>query len=101
MRDSTLQAIAPLLNALRAYSALDEIRPAAFHLKGRDFIHFHEMAHGVVADVLLSKGRVQMPVSNDAEQAELLERIELQLSSLQAHAVRRRHRAKRQHERDA
>ena len=100
MKDSTLEAIAPLLNALRAYSVLDEIRPTAFHLKGRDFIHFHETALGVVADVLLSKGRVQMPVSSDAEQAELLERIELQLSSLQARGVRGRSRTRRRRERD-
>jgi len=32
-----------------------------------------------------------MPVSTDSEQAELLERIERQLSSLESHGIRRRH----------
>ena len=82
MKTSTLEALAPLLDALRAYTVLEEIRPGAFCLKGRDFIHFHETADGVVADVLLAKGRVRMPVSTDAQQAELLDRIDRQLAAL-------------------
>ncbi|TDI92484.1 MAG: hypothetical protein E2O75_03200 [Chloroflexi bacterium] len=91
MKDSTLEILAPLLSDLRAYSVLDEVRPAAFHLGGRDFVHFHETPQGPVADVRLSRGRVHMPVSTDSEQAELLERIERQLSSLESHGIRRRH----------
>ena len=98
MKDSTLDMLAPLLDALRGYSVLDEIRPAAFHLKGRDFIHFHEAPHGAVADLRLSIGRVQLPVSTNVQQAELLERIEPQLSSIESRVNRRRERGSKRHE---
>lgn len=101
MKDSTLELLVPLLNALRGYSILDEIRPTAFYLRGRDLIHFHETEQGVVADVLLSRGRVQMPVSTDAQQAALLEKIEPQLGSLESHSARSRRRSKRRNARDA
>jgi hypothetical protein len=101
MRDSTLDMLAPLLDALRGYSVLDEIRPAAFHLKGRDFIHFHEAPHGAVADVRLSRGLVQMPVSTSAQQAELLERIEPQLAALESRGTRKRHKGSKRNERGA
>ncbi len=99
MKDATLETLAPLLAALRGYSVLNEIRPAAFYLKGRDFIHFHEAPQCVFADVLLSKGRVQMPVSTDSEQAELLDRIDLQLSSLESHGNRTRRKKTGHHDR--
>jgi len=89
MKQVTAELLAPLLRALRGYSMLDEVKPATFHLRGRDFIHFHEAPDGVVADVLLARGRVHMSVSTTAEQAELLERIESQLASLEAHGHRR------------
>lgn len=92
MKRSTLETLEPLLDVLRDHRVLDEVRPAAFHLDGRDFIHFHETAHGVAADVLLSKGRVRMPVDDDVQQAELLERIERHLISLEAHRERGRQR---------
>jgi len=94
MKDSTLETLAPLLDVLRAYPMLNEVRPAAFHLDGRDFIHFHEETEGLFADVRLSKGRVHMPVSTQAEQAELLERIEEQLSSLESRSSSKRRKMK-------
>jgi hypothetical protein len=90
MKITTFDCIEPLLAVLREYSALKEIRPTAFHLKGKDFIHFHEEPKGIFADVRLSKGRVRMPVSTQQEQAELLERIEETLSSLQSHSQSKR-----------
>ncbi len=101
MKESTLESLGSLLNVLRSYPVLDEVRPAAFHLADRDFIHFHETRHGIFADVLLSKGRVRMPVSTDVQQAELLERVEPQLNSLESHVVRRRQKGRRRYERDA
>ena len=87
MREETLETLSPLLNVLRGYSVLEEVRTAAFHLEGRDFIHFHdEEPEGLVADVRLAKGRLRMPVSTRSEQAELLEKIEQKLSSLEARA---------------
>jgi hypothetical protein len=89
MKITTLDCIEPLLEVLRGYSALTEVRPTAFHLDGRDFIHFHELPEGIFADVRLSKGQVRMSVSTQPEQTELLERIEDTLSSLQCSRSRR------------
>jgi hypothetical protein len=90
MKSTTLERIGPLLAVLRGYSALSEIRPAVFHLGGRDFVHFHEMPEGIFADVRLAKGQVRMPVSTQPEQAELLERIEETLLALESHSRRKR-----------
>ena len=92
VKENTRQAIAPLLAVLRGYPVLEEVREAEFYLQGRDFIHFHETPDGVIADVLLSRGRVSMPVVSSDEQAELLERIEDRLSSLEQHHEQRRDR---------
>ena len=89
MRESTKEVIAPLLRALRAYSRIEEVRDCEFFLDGRDFIHFHETEDGVVADVLLSKGRVSMAASTAQHQDDLLDRIESRLESLEHHARRR------------
>ena len=86
MRQESLERIAPLLEVLRANAALREVRPTFFHLNGRDFVHFHEYPEGVVADVRLTTGVVRLPVSSLLEQAELLERIEDALASLDTHA---------------
>jgi hypothetical protein len=82
VKTETLTSLAPLLGYLRAQSCLREVRPAAFHLNGRDFIHFHELDDDVVADVRLSSGRLRLPVSTTAQQAELLDRLEPTLTSL-------------------
>ncbi len=100
MKDSTLETLATLLGVLRAYPVLDEVRLTAFHRNGRDFIHFHEGSEGLFADVRLSKGRVRMPVSTRAEQAELLERIEEKLSSLESHSSRKRQKKRDKYGRD-
>jgi hypothetical protein len=82
MKVPTLEALAPLLDILRAHPALEEARPGEFRLHGRDFLHFHESSRGTFADVLLAKGRIHMRVSTATEQGELLERIDQVLESL-------------------
>ena len=42
MKEETLAVLSPLLSYLRGYEVLDEVRQAQFHLKGKDFIHFHD-----------------------------------------------------------
>lgn len=96
MRQTSLEKIGPLLEMLRANSALEEVRPTMFHLNGRDFVHFHDYSDGVVADVRLSKRVVRMPVSSPEEQAELLDQIDECLSSLD---LRVRDRQRRQRDR--
>jgi hypothetical protein len=97
MRGATFDRIAPLLDALRAHPALLEVRPTEFQLDGRDFLHFHDEPEGVVADVRLAEGRVSMPVSSSAEQAEFLDRIDHALSSFDVRLRdrQRRHRRRR------
>ena len=85
MKQPTLELIAPILTVLRAHPRLREVRPTAFHLDGRDFLHFHEEVNGVFADARLSRGFVRMPVSSESEQSEFLARIDQVLSSLEAH----------------
>jgi hypothetical protein len=85
MKSATLDRLEPLLILLRENESLREVRPAEFHLKGRGFLHFHEGSDGVVADVLLNAGRVRMPVTSPAQQAEFLERIGDILESLERH----------------
>ena len=96
MKLATLEVIEPLLEVLRAHPALEETSTAEFDLNGREFIHFHEEADGgVMADVLLVKGRIHMPVSTLAEQGELLDRIDDVLESLERRQQKRRRRSHR------
>lgn len=95
MREATLDRIAPLLTVLRAHPALHEARPAEFEVDGREFLHFHDEPDGVVADARLAEGRVSMPVSSRTEQAELLERIDRSLGSLETRARDRQRRGRR------
>lgn len=46
-----LTALAPLLGELRKRTALVEKRPGIFYLKGKSFLHFHEDAAGLFADL--------------------------------------------------
>lgn len=101
MKKDSKELIAPLLGALRSYSRLQEVRDCEFFLDGRDFIHFHETNDGVIADVLLSKGRVSMAVSSAQDQAELMDRIESRLESIEAHTRLRGRNRKRERTRDA
>ena len=55
-------------------------------------MHFHEVPDRVVADVLLNTGRVSMRVTSPAQQAELIERIDDILESLEVHARDRKRR---------
>ena len=99
MKTITFECIAPLLAILRGHPVLREVRPAVFHLHGRDFIHFHEEPDGVFADVRLATGQIRMPVATQADRAELLERIEGALASLASHAGRQRTQASRARQR--
>jgi hypothetical protein len=100
MKITTLDRIEPLLTVLRGYSVLSEVRPAVFHLDGRDFIHFHAGPEGIVADVRLSSGQIRMSVSTPAEQSELLQRIEETLAALESRTRGNRTKRRGRNERD-
>jgi len=92
---ATLERIAPLLEALRARPALREARPGVFSLKSRAFLHFHDDPDGMYADVRLADEFVRLRVSSPSEQADLLERIDDRLASLETRAEGRRRRERR------
>jgi hypothetical protein len=87
---STLARIAPLLEALRELRALREPRPGVFMLRSRPFLHFHDLPEGIVADVRFAHEFVRMPVGTRAEQADLLDRIDACLSTVEARDTGRR-----------
>lgn len=87
---ATLARIASLLDELRARPVLRETRPGVFSLKSRAFLHFHDDPSGVFADVHLAEDFVRLPVTTRSEQADLLERIDACLSTIEARATDRR-----------
>lgn len=101
MRQAALDRITPVLEVLRAHPALREARAATFFLDDEEFVHFHDHAGTVRADVLLASGRVSMPVSTEREQQDLLERIDAALSSLATKRVDRARRSRDRKARDA
>jgi hypothetical protein len=81
---ATLNRIAPLLAALRAHDALREGRPGHFYLKSREVLHFHNDPSGIFADLRLADGFVRVCVTSSEEQAELLDRLEDCLTTIES-----------------
>jgi len=66
-----------LLEALRRFDSLREKKPGVFYRKSRAFLHFHEDAAGLFADVRLGASDFErFRVSTRAERAALLREIE-------------------------
>lgn len=87
---ATLARVLPLLEQLRARTVLREPRPGVFYLKSRAFLHFHDDPSGVFADVRLADDFVRLQVTSSSQQADLLERIDHCLSSVESRSVGRR-----------
>lgn len=70
---AALTQLAPLLARLRQQPGLVERKPGIFYRRSAAFLHFHEDASGLWADVKLD-GRTftRLPVSSAAEQTRLL-----------------------------
>lgn len=78
MKHASADAIAqlePLLVQIRRYSELNEKRPGVFYLKSRAFLHFHEDAKGLFADVKLTDDFARFPASTEKQQHMLIDRI--------------------------
>ena len=54
--NDALARLLPLLRQLRAITGLREMKPGIFYLKGSAFIHFHEEAGALVADLKRAGG---------------------------------------------
>ncbi|MCA0176348.1 MAG: hypothetical protein LCH73_08700 [Proteobacteria bacterium] len=73
---ASLHALAPLLAQLRALPGLVERRPGIFYLRAHAFLHFHEDAAGLFADVKLDRQRFERhTVSTPAQQQAVLAAI--------------------------
>ena len=75
----------PVLDALRERDALDEKSPASFYLRSKAFVHFHEDAAGLFADLkedLVSFTRYR--VTTATEQRAFLARVDRCLSGVNA-----------------
>ena len=78
-----LSNLEPILRALRLHDALTERTPGSFYLKSKAFLHFHEDAEGLFADVkedLVTFKRYR--VSTRAEQREFLALVSRCLSGV-------------------
>jgi hypothetical protein len=49
--EAALQPVQPLLRQLREIKGLREMKPGIFYLKGSAFLHFHDEAGALVADL--------------------------------------------------
>ena len=54
--EAALQRLLPLLRQLREVKGLREMKPGIFYLKGSAFIHFHDEAGVLVADLKKAGG---------------------------------------------
>ena len=90
MRHETNATLEMLLNFLRSYKILSEVKPTNFHLNGKGFIHFHDEPDGLWADIFLSKGRLRMPANTASEQADVIGTIETTLESLESGTQKRK-----------
>jgi hypothetical protein len=54
--EAALERLLPLLRQLREIKGLREMKPGIFYLKGSAFIHFHDEAGALVADLKKAGG---------------------------------------------
>ena len=95
MRHEINETLEMLLNFLKSYEILSEMKPTNFHLNGKGFIHFHDEPDGLWADIFLSKGRLRMPANTASEQADVIGTIETTLESLESGTQKRKIRKSR------
>jgi hypothetical protein len=73
---ATLAALQPVLDELRGLGRLVERTPGAFYLRSKAFLHFHEDASGLYADLKLDPaGFTRLRVMSPQEQAQLLRSV--------------------------
>lgn len=74
--DPTLDEIEELLGALRVVGELKERKRGVFYFRSRAFLHFHEDAGGIYADVRGPKDWERLAIGSAGDRARLLERVE-------------------------
>ena len=73
--DATLARINGLLEALRRKGGLKERRRGIFYLGSQAFLHFHEDARSIFADVKLAGAWHRLPVNSSVQQQRLLRTV--------------------------
>jgi hypothetical protein len=76
---AALDALADLIVSIRERSELKEPRPGVFYRKGKAFLHFHEDASGLFADLRVSEEWERFRVSEAEERATFLASVERSL----------------------
>ncbi|MGA7780642.1 MAG: hypothetical protein WCA85_23475 [Paraburkholderia sp.] len=71
-----LDALAVLIGSVRARRDLKESRPGVFYRKGKAFLHFHEDASGLFADLRVRDEWERFRVTEANEQAAFLTVLE-------------------------
>lgn len=73
---TALDALANLLGSIRERGDLKEPRPGVFYRNGKAFLHFHEDAAGLFADLRVSQEWERFRVTEADEQAAFLAVLE-------------------------
>jgi hypothetical protein len=83
-RDEDLDRIEPLLERLRALTALRERKRGCFYFKSKGFVHFHEDPKGMFADLrqVDSRDDRRLKVDTPAEHDALIAQATKVLSAL-------------------
>ena len=69
---AALDTLAVLIASIRARGELKEPRPGVFYRKGKAFLHFHEDAAGLFADLRVSTEWERFRVSEQTERTKFL-----------------------------
>jgi hypothetical protein len=72
---AVLDALEPLLREVRSLQGLVEKKHGIFYRKSQAFLHFHEDAAGIFADVKLGPDYTRMRVSTAAERKRFIAAI--------------------------
>jgi hypothetical protein len=79
---ATLSLLDPLLTEIRKRPLLREKSPGAFYCKSKAFLHFHEDAAGIFADVKLDFVEfTRLRATTEKEQRALLKKIDRSLET--------------------
>ena len=75
---AALEALAPLLEAVRTRRGLTERKPGVFYRKSQAWLHFHEDPAGLFADLKADGDWMRFDVTSPDGQAALLDRLDAQ-----------------------
>ena len=76
-----LDRLEGLLEQIRAFDGLKEVKRGVFYRKSKAFLHFHEDPTGLYADLLQDRVRARLPVTSAGEQAAFLEKVTCRLAT--------------------